>query len=137
MARISDLRLEVGRASGSVEFARIRGRVSWTGREVGENYWYRLAAALVERDDERDFFDMLPDGNIHWYSVGNLDDWIGWIGSTWMRPAGQASRTFDLRRNWDFGNQESGNEEYLGVATVVPEMRSDIRFSNEVSINLG
>lgn len=137
MARISDLRLEVGRSSGTIEFARLRGRVNWTWREVNENLWYRLSAALVERDDGRDFFDMLPDGNIHWYSVGNLDDWIGWIGGTWMRPGGVSSRTFDLRRNWDFGNQESGNEEYLGIATVVPEVRSDIKFSNEVSINLG
>ena len=137
MARISNARLRVGRISGSTEFAELVVTVRWRTREVNENQWYLLRAMLVERDDGRDFFDMLPDGNIHWLSIGNLDDWIGSIGARWVRPAGTTSRTYTFRRNWDFGSNESGNEEYVGVATVVPELRADIKFSNEVSINLG
>ncbi len=137
MASISNVVLRVGRVSSAVEFAELTVTVRWTTREQQENFWYRLNGYVVERDDGRDFFDMLPDGNIHWLAVGNLDDFVGHIAGRWIRPDGLTSRTFTLTRNWDFGNQESGAEEYLGVATVVPEMRADIRFSAEISANLG
>jgi hypothetical protein len=137
MATITDVRLTVGRVSSATEFAELRVTVGWTGREVQENLWYLLSGFVIERDDDRDFFDMLPDGNLHWLSIGNLDDFIGTIERRWVRPDGQGSRTFTLRRNWDFGNQESGAEEYMGVATVVPETRGDVRFSPEISANLG
>ena len=137
MARIKNTQLRVGRVSGTTEFAELVVTVRWTTRERNENMAYYLRGMLVERDDSRDFFDMLPNGNIHWHSIGNLDDWIGNIGGQWIRPSGATARTYTFRRNWDFGPNESGNEEYLGVATVVPELRGDIRFSNEVSINLG
>ena len=137
MARISNLRLQIGRVSTSVEFAELTLTVNWTSREVTENMWYLLSGYLVERDDGRDFYDMLPDGNLHWLRIGNLDDFIGTVQKFWVRPNGSSSRAITMRRNWDFGDQEGGNEEYLGVATVVPEQRSDIKFSNEVSINVG
>lgn len=137
MASISSARLRVGRISGSTEYAELIVTVRWSSRERSENMLYLLRAMLVERDDRRDFFDMLPNGAIHWLNIGNLDDFIGNIGSRWIRPSGLTSRTYTFRRNWDFGSNESGNEEYLGVATVVPELRGDIRFSNEISINLG
>jgi hypothetical protein len=137
MANITDVRLTVGRVSSATEFAELRVTVRWTSREVQENMWYLLAGYVVERDDGRDFFDMLPDGNLHWLSIGNLDDFIGTIERRWVRPAGQATRTFTLRRNWDFGNQEAGAEEYMGVATIVPEVRGDVRFAPEISANLG
>lgn len=137
MAWISAVDLDVGRVNSATEFARLRVTVRWTSRERAENFWYLLRGIVVERDDGRDFFDMLPDGNIHWLSIGNLDDFIGNIGSRWIRPDGQTSRNYTLERNWDFGNQEAGAEEYMGVATVVPEVRGDIRFAAEVSANLG
>ncbi|MEJ2395101.1 MAG: hypothetical protein P8045_13285 [Candidatus Thiodiazotropha sp.] len=137
MASISSVRLSVGRVSSAIEFAELTVRVSWTTRERQENMAYLVNGYVVERDDGRDFFDMLPDGNIHWLSVGNLDDFIGRIGGTWIRPDGATSRTVTLRRNWDFGNQEPGSEEYMGIATVVPETRGDIRFAPEISANLG
>lgn len=137
MAWISSVNLDVGRVSSSTEFARLRVTVRWTSRERAENFWYLLRGIVVERDDGRDFFDMLPDGNIHWHSIGNLDDFIGNIGSRWVRPDGQTSRSYTLERNWDFGNQEGGAEEYMGIATIVPEIRGDIRFATEVSANLG
>jgi hypothetical protein len=83
------------------------------------------------------FFDMLPSGDIHWLAKGNMDDFIGTIRRQWVRPSGSATRTYTFRRNWDFGNQESGAEEYMGIATIVPEVRGDIRFSTEISANLG
>ena len=137
MASISSVRLRVGRVSSSIEFAELVIRISWTSRERLENMAYLVRGYVVERDDGRDFFDMLPDGNIHWLSVGNLDDFIGHVGATWIRPNGLSSRTLTLRRNWDFGNQEPGSEEYMGIATVVPETHGDIRFSPEISANLG
>ena len=123
--------------SSATEFAELTIRVNWTNRERQENMAYLVSAYVVERDDGRDFFDMLPSGDIHWSSIGNLDDFIGTVGRQWLRPNGQNSRTIVLRRNWDFGNQESGAEEYMGIATVVPETRGDIRFSPEISANLG
>ena len=137
MASITQARLTVGRVSSATEFAEMRVTVNWTGREVQENFWYHLSTYVVERDDGRDFFDMLPDGNIHWHSIGNLDDFIGTIRRIWVRPDGQSSRSYTLRRNWDFGNQEAGAEEYNGVATIVPETRGDVVFAPEVSANLG
>lgn len=62
---------------------------------------------------------------------------VGFIRSTSIRPNGQSSRPFELRRNFNFGNQEVGNEEYYAVATVVPEVRGNLARSNEVSANLG
>ncbi len=137
MADITRAVLSVGRITSATEFAEMSITVRWTTREVAENLWYRLSGFLVERDDGRDFFDMLPDGNIHWSSVGNLDDFIGTVGKQWVRPSGSRSRSYTLRRNWDFGNQEAGAEEYNGVATIVPETSGDIKFTNEVSANLG
>ena len=137
MASITNVRLEVGRVSSRTEFAQLTITVSWTSREVRENFWYLLKGYVIERDDGRDFFDTLPDGGIHWMSIGNLDDFIGTVDTQWVRPNGASSRTFTFRRNWDFGNQESGNEEYNGVATIVPETRGDVKFSREISANLG
>lgn len=137
MAAITGARLSVGRVTSRTEFAELVVTVRWTRREVSENLWYKLSGFLVEQDDRRDFFDMHPDGNIHWLSIGNLDDFIGTIGRQWVRPSGRNSRVFTLRRNWDFGNQEAGSEEYFGIATIVPEVRSDIRSSNLIRANLG
>ena len=137
MADITSARLSVGRITSGTEFAELSIAVRWTNREVQEDFWYRLSGFLVERDNDRDFFDMLPDGNIHWHSIGNRDDFIGTIGKRWVRPSGSKTRTYTLRRNWDFGNQEAGAEEYNGVATIVPEVSGDVKFSNEVGTNLG
>jgi hypothetical protein len=137
MAAITRVDLDVGRVSSRIEFAVLNITVQWTSREVQENLYYLLRGFLIERDDGLDFFDMNPDGSIHWEDIGNLDDYVGLIGSQWVRPDGSTSRNFRFRREWDFGDQESGSEEYIGIATIVPETRGDIRFSPEVSANLG
>ncbi len=137
MARISQLDLDVGRATSSIEFAKLDVTVRWTSREVRENLSYLLSGYLIEQDDGLDFIDMKPNGGIHWEDIGNLDDFVGTVQQRWIRPNGQASRQYVLQRNFDFGNQESGNEEYRGIATVVPEIRSDIRLTGILSANLG
>ena len=137
MANLSNIRLEVGRVNGSTEFARVRGVVSWSGREQQENLAYVVQANLRERDDSRDTWNMLPDGQITRHERGDEDDTVGFIGSTTLFPNNQSSRPFEIRRNFNFGDQESGNEEYYAVVTVVPEIRGDLAFSNEVSANLG
>ena len=137
MANLSNIRLEVGRVSGSTEFARIRGVLTWSDREQQENLAYLVQANLLERDESRDTLNMLPDGQITQVERGGGDDFVGFVGSTTLLPNNQSSRPFEIRRNFDFGRQESDNEEYYAVVTVVPEIKGDLAFSNEVSSNLG
>lgn len=137
MANLSNVRLEVGRINGTTEFARVTGVLSWGSRERAENLSYSVRTFLRERDGSRDTWNMLPDGGITRHERGDEDDSVGFIDSTSMRPNGQSSRPFELRRNFNFGNQEIGSEEYYAVATVVPEIRGDLALSNEVSANLG
>ncbi len=137
MADLSNIRLEVGRVSGSTEFAIIRGDLTWSNREQEENLSYLVQASLRERDESRDIWNMLPNGQITQDERGGGDDFVGFIGSTTLLPNNQSSRPFEIRRNFDFGRQESDNEEYYAVVTVVPEIRGDLAFSNEISSNLG
>lgn len=137
MADLSNIRLEVGRVNNSTEFAIVRGDLTWSNREQQENLAYLVQATIRERDESRDTWNMLPDGQITQHERGGADDFVGFIGSTTLLPNNQSSRPFEIRRNFDFGVQESGNEEYYAVVTVVPEIRGDLAFSNEVSSNLG
>jgi hypothetical protein len=137
MAEITSIELDVGRETSSIEFAELNITVRWSPREVEENMSYLLRGMLIEKDDGIDFFDMNPDGSIHWEDIGDLDDYVGLIGSDSVRPNGASVRNFRFRRAWNFGDQESGSEEYVGIATIVPELRGDIAFSATVSANLG
>jgi hypothetical protein len=137
MAEITSIELDVGRETSSIEFAELNITVRWSPREVEENMSYLLRGMLIEKDDEIDFFDMNPDGSIHWEDIGDLDDYVGLIGSDSVRPNGASVRNFRFRRAWNFGDQESESEEYVGIATIVPELRGDIAFSATVSANLG
>lgn len=137
MASISRVDLNVGRVTSSTEFAELNITVLWTAREVQENMQYLLRGMLVEKDDGKDFYDMNPDGSVHWEDIGDLDDYVGTIDTQWVRPNGSSSRNFRFRREWNFGDQEGGSEEYLGIATIVPETRGDMRFSAQVNANLG
>lgn len=137
MASISRVDLDVGRVSSSIEFAELNITVNWTAREVQENMQYLLRGILIEKDDALDFYDMNPDGSVHWEDIGDLDDNVGTIDSQWIRPNGATSRNYRFRREWNFGNQETGSEEYIGIATIVPEVRGDMRFSQQVNVNVG
>ena len=137
MARISFLDLDVGRRTSGIEFARLTLNVTWTSREVQENLYYWLSGYLIEQDDGLDFMDMKPNGGVQWEDIGGLDDFVGTIRQLWIRPNGALTRSYVLERDWNFGNQESGDEEYRGIATVVPELRSDFRMTGILKANLG
>ena len=137
MASISNVKLSVGRVSGKIEFAEVSLIVRWSALEVRENMPYFLRTFLVEQDEQIDFYTMKPDGNIQWKNTQDTDDYVGYIDGQSLRPNGASSKSLKFRREFDFGDQERGNEEYIGIATIVPELRGDIRFSNLVKANLG
>lgn len=138
MADLTNIRLtDLGRAALGLETATVTGTVNFSSREVSENLRYLVQAFLLDRDDSRDIWNMLPDGTITRHEIGNPDDFIGKLGSVSIKPDGQPSRTFSIEREFDFGRNEVGREEYFAIVTVVPEIRGDLRRSNEVSIDLG
>ena len=146
MANLSGVRItNMGRNSSGLEFAIVQGRVSWSSREIQENLTYTVKAFLRERDDSRDDWSALPNGDVvRAEKRGNADDIVGRnrvggiIGTTFLRPSGQSSRSFSIRGDFDFGNQESGNEEYYAVVTVVPDIKGDLEITPEFRpINLG
>lgn len=116
MANLSDIELQVGRVNNSTEFAIVTGTVSWSNREQEENLAYVIQANLRERDETRDTWNMLPNGQITQVTIGGADDLVpnngDEIGSITLLPNNQSSRPFEIRRNFDFGTQEGGNEEY-------------------------
>jgi len=138
MASISNVSLEVGSVGGGVEFARVTGRLNFSAGERDMNVSFLVYADLYERDDALDVF--IPQNSNQFATQvarGNRDDLIGEIGRQNVRPNGNSSVDLEFRREWDFGNQESGNEEYRALITAYPDIRGATRFSNEVSINLG
>ena len=137
MARISNVNLEVGRTGGT-EFARVRCRVTFSPSERELNIPFLVFADLYERDDNRD--EMIahdPDLFAAQLPRGDRDDLVGEVARRTIRPNGNTFVDLDLRRDFDFGNQEIGNEEYVALISAYPDIRGDTRFSNEVSANLG
>ena len=137
MANISNVNLEVGRVSASTEFARVTCRVNFSAGERDLNLRFQVYADLYERDDALDIFIPQNQDFATQVARGNRDDLIGEIGRSSIRPDGNASVDLEFRREWDFGNQESGNEEYRALITAYPDVHGATRFSNEVSVNLG
>ena len=137
MARILNVSLEVGRA-GPEEFARVQFRVNFSASEQELNIPFLVFADLYERDDGRDrFIAHDPDLFAAQVTRGNRDDLVGEIARRTIRPDGEATIALDLRRDFDFGDQEGGNEEYFAMISAYPDIRGDTRFSNEVVANLG
>ncbi len=60
----------------------------------------------------------------------------GLIGQTTVRPDSQTQLAVQLEVVEEFGTNEAGVEEYYAVATIVPEVRGDMRISIEVKIDL-
>jgi len=52
-------------------------------------------------------------------------------------PNGNYTFMLTRRKEFDVGNQESGNEEYKAMVWVVPEIVAGRAWSNTLSINLG
>lgn len=137
MAYVSNVRLEVGR-TGTTEFATVQCRVNYSQIEIELNIPFLVYADLYDRDDGLDIFIAHEaDKFAAQQAKGDRDDLIGEIGRRTVSPNGQSFSDIEIRRNFDFGNQESGNEEYLALVSAYPEIRGDTRFSNEVKANLG
>lgn len=137
MARISNVNLEVGR-SGENEFARVRCRVSFSASERDLDIPFLVYADLYERDDALDVY-VAHDSDLFAAQMprGNRDDLVGEIGRRIVRPNGDSNVDLDIRRDFDFGDRENGNEEYRALVSAYPDIRGDTRFSNEVVANLG
>ncbi|MEM7085607.1 MAG: hypothetical protein AAF489_05465 [Bacteroidota bacterium] len=141
MAAIRNVRLRMGRSTGSLEFAVVTFSVEFSPRELQENLLFGLYTALFERDDSLDAYHPRPNGafnfGIEQNPKGNPDDSLGWIDARAIRPDGLSTRFFTVRRDLNVGNQEPGNEEYRAYVYVIPEITSGQSWSNEVSVNLG
>lgn len=141
MASISNARLRMGRVSSTQEFAEVTFSVNFSGAEVSQNLAFGLYTALYERDDSLDTYHADQNGAFSFRIVtranGNADDFVQWIDSRAVRPDGQNTRFFTVRREFNVGNQEAGNEEYRAFINIIPEITTGQTWTNEVSVNLG
>jgi hypothetical protein len=133
-----------------LEFARITGSVDFTAREVQDNLNYAVWVAINEQDDPTVYHFYTngqakpeviktllrnPPGT---FVQGNLDDDIQqfFLAQT-IRPDGRSTVTIDIRRDFDVGNQEDGNEEYQATVFAIPEIAHGYALSNVRTRNLG
>jgi hypothetical protein len=145
MANVSNARLKMGRVSDRMEFAEVTFSINFSAAEVAQNLSFGLYTALFERDDKLDFYIPTPNGAFDWgdarlsiHSIENEDGRIpSFVDTKIIRPNGQNTRLFTVRKDFDLGVQEDGNEEYRAFINVVPEITSGQAWTNEVSINLG
>lgn len=141
MANVSNVRLAMGRVSSSIEFAEVTFSINFSSQEVKENLVFGLYIPLFERDDALDTYHFEPNGafggSVNWRSLGDLDDFITWISFESIRPNGNNTIVLTRRKEFNVGNQESGDEEYRALVWVIPEIVEGKAWSNEVSINLG
>ena len=141
MANVSNVRLAMGRVSNSIEFAQVSFSINFSGQEVKENLAYGLYIPLFEIDDDLDIYNLEPNGafsvSINWEPVDDRDDFVAWISTEVIRPNGNSTISLTRRREFDVGNQESGDEEYKALVWVVPEIVEGKAWSNTLSINLG
>jgi hypothetical protein len=140
MATIGRVSLEMGRAGDNQEFARVTSEVLFTEREIQENLNYTVQVELVEEDELIDIYiPVISFGESRFFAVPreNKDDRIKRFGPFTIRPDGRSSVAFERLEQFDVGDQESGNEEYRALVSVIPELSPDYRVSNLVKINLG
>lgn len=140
MAQVLNVVLQVGRGSGDREFATIEYDIEFREAEIAQNLWFDEFVALLDIDDERDrYLNLLGAEYLHaHFAVGNIDDDIGVIhfAKNSVRPDGQALVHRSFKRDWDFPDNESGDEEYRALIVVTPEVHAASAWSNEVHINL-
>lgn len=141
MARINNARLRMGRVSGSQEYAEVTFQVNFTTAEVEQNLLFGLHTMLYERDDSIDVYIPRPNGafslSVDKISKGNADDYVRYLDSRSIRPNGRSTQFFRIRREFNVGNQEGGNEEYRALVNIIPEIAPGRAWTNELSINLG
>ncbi|MGI8638366.1 MAG: hypothetical protein ACR2MG_00200 [Pyrinomonadaceae bacterium] len=141
MANVSNVRLAMGRVSDRMEFAEVSFSINFSGQEVKENLVFGLYIPLFEIDDDLDIYHLEPNGafsvGINWQPVDDRDDFVTWISAETIRPNGNSTIFLTRRKEFDVGNQESGNEEYKALVWVIPEIVEGKAWSNTLSINLG
>ncbi len=137
----SNVQLRMGRVNSTLEFAEVTFSINFSGSEVAHNLAFGLYTSLFERDDALDTYHPTQNGAFNFgisrRPHGDPDDFMTWVDSRAIRPDGQNTRFFTVRREFNVGNQEGGNEEYRALVNVIPEITSGQKWSNEVSINLG
>ena len=141
MARVSDVRLNVGRAASGLEFAEVSYDVEFSPTEQELNVRFDEVALLFERDNALDtYVESFGAGGFDFeltlFRQGKLDDYIGEIFKGSVQPNGDALVHREHRREWSFPNNESGREEYRAFVLVIPEIRRASAWSNEMSIDL-
>ncbi len=141
MAHVSNVRLSMGRVSSSIEYAEVNFSINFTSKEVSDNLAFGLFIPLFEIDDAMDTYHWETNGafnvSVNWRNIGDLDDFITWISSEVIRPNGNSTVVLTRRKEFDVGNQESGNEEYKALVWVIPEIAEGKAWSNTLKINLG
>lgn len=141
MANVSNVRLAMGRVNSTMEFAEVTFTIRFSNQEVKENLAFGLFIPLFEIDDQLDTYHWEANGafnvSVNWRSIGNQDDFITWITSEVIHPNGNNTLVLTRRKDFNVGNQESGNEEYKALVWAVPEIVEGKAWSNTLSINLG
>lgn len=137
MAEVHNVRLTVGRVPSGREFATVTYDIHFTPVERQLRMRFDEWIVLFERDDDLDRYYQRADANLglRWEGQGDPDDLIGQIHFgpvTANAPVVSRSHT----RDWNFPNNESGDEEYRALVQVYPEIRPGRAWSNEVSVNL-
>lgn len=138
MAEVKNIQLTVGRAPSGRDFAEVSYDIEFTQTERDLNVHFFEFVLLFERDDDLDrYFEAVnnPD-QIELLRRGNTDDFIGQVGSGLIVPGDNTTLHRNVRREWRFPNNESGNEEYRALVQVVPQIRRGAGWSNEVKANL-
>ena len=138
MAEVRNIKLSVGRGASGMEFAEVSYDVDFAPDETKLDLRFSEWAILFERDDELDAFHRRAGANVglRWFPRGNPDDFIGYIFKGLIQPNGNSTIHRSHKRDWNFPNNENGNEEYRALVQIIPEITTGGGWSNEVSVNL-
>lgn len=144
MATVRDIKLEVGRTEGT-EFAQVEYDVDFSDAERQLGLRFREVIDLMEKDGTRDYFAWSAQtnpfeqasGQTLQFTPGGRDEWPGRIHDGTDLVATDSTVHRSWREDWDFGDQESGSEEYIAMVRVIPEISMGGGWSEQVSANLG
>jgi hypothetical protein len=141
--------LSVDRRADGLERARVEYDIHFSEaeRRLGLRFLERII--LIEQDEAADFLSLGLDANFWNRETGtdiwqvrfeNLDEFVGTVtpfpaGSELIADGEVAHRLHE--RAWDFGHQERGEEEYVAIVHVVPEICSAGGRSEVFKANLG
>ena len=133
MCHISNIILEVGRdpSSGDKEFAKVVCRLYFTQMEKNLNMPFHVKAHLYGINDQL-YYDINRDEESQKVPVENSDDYVGYIGFAAVHPDGNHYKDVELYREWDFEEQEGGDEEYKVSVHACPNNCTDFRWGREV-----